>query len=112
MPILSDSAPTAAQASAHQIRQAFRDSINEAAATLKQARQQVWGVDVVPQDVFDVFGTDGGKYIDMRDACVAFITAMATANGQSLSDFIDSADYSPPGGVTLTVEMDGSITVS
>lgn len=112
MPLFDDSSPTPAQLAAKQVRQAFRSAVREAVGALRQVHQQIWLMDGLdPQDVFDQFTTEGAHEIDANDACIAFITAMAITNGQTIDDYIDAADYTPPAGVTLTVEMDDSVTV-
>jgi hypothetical protein len=110
---LDDSPLTPEQMAARQIRQTFRDLIHQAVFALEQEHQQLWMMDgVATQDIYDEFTTLGGKERDAHDAIVTFITSMATANGLTIGDYIDSAQYAPTGGHTLTTNMDGTVTVT
>jgi hypothetical protein len=110
--LLDDSPPSAEVLAARQVRQAIRSAILEAVAAVKQTHTQIWmmeGLD--PQNEFDEFGTNGGAYIAAQDALVAMITAVAEANGQTVDDYIDAMWYQPAPGKTVTVNMDGTVTV-
>jgi hypothetical protein len=103
--------PTSAQIAARQVRLSLADAKDAMVAALQQVHTQLYlinGVD--PQDVFDDFGTSAAKYIDIRDAFVACLTAVATANGKIIDQYIDSIYYNPPEGKVLTVNVDGTIT--
>ena len=112
MSLLDDSDQTPEQRTAKQVRFAIRSTALEAVDAVKQIHTQIWMQDGVdPQDVFNQFTTHGADYLSARDAMVTFITEIATANDQTLADYITPEWYEPPAGKSLTVNVDGSITV-
>jgi hypothetical protein len=62
-----------------------------------------------PNDVFAQFGTNAKKELDTIQARLDFVSALAVANGQALTDYITSDQSTPP--VSYTVHMDGTVTV-
>lgn len=90
----------------------IRVELRRAAENLGAITALLWRNDAPdPQGVFDEFATNAGKVIDVIDAYVDFITALATANGETIGDYIASANYDPT-PLVFTVNMDGTVTVT
>ena len=80
-------------------------------AAFKEAFARIWNRQdgVTPQQMFDQAGTNAGNLFAAANASVAYFTAMAAANGQTLANYLQPADYTPP--LPYTINADGTVTV-
>jgi hypothetical protein len=65
------------------------------------------GVD--PQAVFDALGVHAALWLQLGSKDIQDIASSLSLAGQSLSDYIQLVDYSPPR--VLTINPDGTVTV-
>jgi hypothetical protein len=103
MSLLND--PTIEQQTVALLKDAVVGTLNFLKNSFDNAQRLVWqNGSLSPQEVFDALGTDAGELVALSAALAAFINSVAPENKQVAS--------LKPADVTLTVNEDGTVTLS
>ncbi len=105
---------TAAARSEQLIRAAYSELIDKAVGVLRERQAAIWSGSggATPQQVYNQFGADAVEMRTAKNAIVTMITTMAAANGETIADYIAANEYTAPAGVTVTSNVDGTVTVT